>query len=128
LQFLYLSVIPSGRGVIFVRVDSLDVTKRKIINDWKGRKLMGILAWIILGLIAGAIAKAIYPGHQGGGIFATIGLGILGALVGGYLGNLLLGSSGGALAGAITVPSILFAVLGAIILIFIWGLVTRRAA
>jgi uncharacterized membrane protein YeaQ/YmgE (transglycosylase-associated protein family) len=89
---------------------------------------MGILAWIILGLIAGAIAKAIYPGHQGGGIFATIGLGILGALVGGYLGNMLLGSSGGALAGAITVPSILFAVLGAIILIFIWGLVTRRAA
>ena len=88
---------------------------------------MGILAWIILGLIAGAIAKAIYPGHQGGGIFATIGLGILGALVGGYLGNLFLGSSGGALAGAITVPSILFAVLGAIILIFIWGLVTRRA-
>jgi uncharacterized membrane protein YeaQ/YmgE (transglycosylase-associated protein family) len=88
---------------------------------------MGILAWIILGLIAGAIAKAIYPGHQGGGIFATIGLGILGALVGGYLGNLLLGSSGGALAGAITVPSILFAVLGAIILIFIWGLLTRRA-
>ena len=88
---------------------------------------MGILAWIILGLIAGAIAKAIYPGHQGGGIFATIGLGILGALVGGYLGNLLLGTSGGALAGALTVPSILFAVLGAIILIFIWGLVTRRA-
>ncbi|HEY9602626.1 MAG TPA: GlsB/YeaQ/YmgE family stress response membrane protein [Allocoleopsis sp.] len=88
---------------------------------------MGILAWIILGLIAGAIAKAIYPGQQGGGIFATIGLGILGALVGGYLGNLFLGSSGGALAGAITVPSILFAVLGAIILIFIWGLVTRRA-
>lgn len=88
---------------------------------------MGILAWIILGLIAGAIAKAIYPGQQGGGIFATIGLGILGALVGGYLGNLLLGTSGGALAGAITIPSILFAVLGAIILIFIWGLVTRRA-
>jgi uncharacterized membrane protein YeaQ/YmgE (transglycosylase-associated protein family) len=89
---------------------------------------MGILAWIILGLIAGAIAKAIYPGHQGGGIFATIGLGILGALVGGYLGNLLLGSSGGALAGALTVPSILFAVLGAVVIIFIWGLVTRRAA
>jgi len=89
---------------------------------------MGILAWIILGLIAGAIAKAIYAGHQGGGIFATIGLGILGALVGGYLGNLLLGSSGGALAGALTVPSILFAVLGAVVIIFIWGLVTRRAA
>ncbi|MCA1993434.1 MAG: GlsB/YeaQ/YmgE family stress response membrane protein [Coleofasciculus sp. S288] len=89
---------------------------------------MGIIAWIILGLIAGAIAKAIYPGHQGGGILATIGLGILGALVGGYLGNLLLGTSGGALAGSLSIPSILFAILGAIILIFIWGLVTRRAA
>ena len=34
---------------------------------------MGILAWLVLGLIAGALAKLIYPGHQGGGIFATIG-------------------------------------------------------
>jgi uncharacterized membrane protein YeaQ/YmgE (transglycosylase-associated protein family) len=89
---------------------------------------MNILAWIILGLIAGAIAKAIYPGHQGGGILATIGLGILGALIGGYLGNTLLGTSGGAAVGALTLPSILFAVLGAIVLIFLWGLLTRRAA
>ena len=89
---------------------------------------MGIIAWIILGLIAGAIAKAIYPGHQGGGIFATIGLGILGALVGGYLGGLLLGTSGGATIGALTLPSILFAVIGAMVCIFIWGLVTRSAA
>jgi uncharacterized membrane protein YeaQ/YmgE (transglycosylase-associated protein family) len=90
---------------------------------------MGILAWLVLGLIAGALAKLIYPGHQGGGIFATIGLGILGALVGGYLGQALLGSSGAAAAsvGAITIPSIIFAVLGAILLIFIWGLITRRA-
>ena len=91
---------------------------------------MGILAWLVLGLIAGAIAKLIYPGHQGGGIFATIGLGILGALVGGYLGQALLGSSGAAAAsaGALTIPGIIFAVLGAILLIFIWGLITRRAA
>ncbi len=88
---------------------------------------MSILAWIVLGLIAGAIAKAIYPGSQGGGIFATIGLGILGALVGGYLGGLLLGTTGGALAGSLTIPSILFAVIGAIVVIFIWGLLTRRA-
>lgn len=88
---------------------------------------MGIIAWIVLGLIAGAIAKAIYPGHQGGGIFATIGLGILGALTGGWLGNLLLGTSGGASMGALTIPSLFFAVLGALLLIFIWGLVTRRA-
>ncbi|GAB4525942.1 MAG: hypothetical protein Tsb0014_05710 [Pleurocapsa sp.] len=89
---------------------------------------MGILAWLVLGLIAGALAKLIYPGHQGGGIFATIGLGILGALVGGYLGQALLGSSSAAAAsaGALTIPGIVFAVLGAILLIFIWGLITRR--
>ena len=89
---------------------------------------MNIIAWIVLGLIAGAIAKAIYPGHQGGGIFATIVLGILGALLGGWLGLQFLGTSGGATAGVLSIPSILFAVLGAMLLIFIWGLVTRRAA
>ncbi|MCC0178700.1 GlsB/YeaQ/YmgE family stress response membrane protein [Waterburya agarophytonicola K14] len=91
---------------------------------------MGILAWLALGLIAGALAKLIYPGHQGGGILATMGLGILGALVGGYVGQALLGSSGAAAAsaGALTLPGIIFAVLGAMLLIFIWGLLTRRAA
>ncbi|MGB3402703.1 MAG: GlsB/YeaQ/YmgE family stress response membrane protein [Microcoleaceae cyanobacterium] len=90
---------------------------------------MGILAWLALGLIAGALAKLIYPGHQGGGIFATIGLGILGALVGGYLGQLLLGSGSAAAAsaGALTIPSIIFAILGAMLLIFIWGLVVKSA-
>ncbi len=91
--------------------------------------MTGIIAWLLLGLIAGALAKLIYPGHQGGGIFATLGLGILGALVGGYLGQMLLGSSGAAAAsaGAFSLPSIIFAVLGAMLLIFIWGLITRRA-
>ncbi|MEW5857857.1 MAG: GlsB/YeaQ/YmgE family stress response membrane protein [Cyanobacteriota bacterium] len=89
---------------------------------------MGIIAWIVLGLIAGAIAKAIYPGHQGGGILATMALGILGALVGGYLGQALLGTSGGAAYGALTVPSIAFAVLGAMVLLFLWGLLTRQSA
>lgn len=90
---------------------------------------MGILAWLALGLIAGALAKLIYPGHQGGGIFATIGLGILGALVGGYLGQVLLGSGSAAAAsaGALTLPSLLFAILGAMLLIFIWGLVVKSA-
>jgi len=89
---------------------------------------MGILAWVILGLIAGAIAKAIYPGNQGGGIFATMGLGILCAMVGGWLGNLFLGTSGGAAYGALSIPSIAFAVLGAMVLIFMWGLLTRQSA
>ncbi|GET37787.1 GlsB/YeaQ/YmgE family stress response membrane protein [Microseira wollei] len=86
------------------------------------------IAWIVLGLIAGAIAKAIYPGHQGGGILATIVLGILGALVGGWLGRVLFGTSAGASVAALTIPSILFAVLGAIVVLFIWGLLTRQSA
>ncbi|MBD2304750.1 MULTISPECIES: GlsB/YeaQ/YmgE family stress response membrane protein [unclassified Chroococcidiopsis] len=92
--------------------------------------MWNIIAWIVLGLIAGAIAKAIYPGHQGGGILATIILGILGALVGGWLGSVIFPGTAGAAAGvgALTIPSIIFAVLGAIILLFIWGLVTRRTA
>lgn len=93
--------------------------------------MLSLLAWVVLGLIAGAIAKAIYPGHQGGGILATIVLGILGALVGGWLGQALFpytaGASGAAV-GALTIPSIIFAVIGAIVLLFIWGLVTRRTA
>ncbi|MEG3926427.1 GlsB/YeaQ/YmgE family stress response membrane protein [Microcoleus sp. MON1_C1] len=87
-----------------------------------------IIAWIVLGLIAGAIAKAIYPGTQGGGFLATTGLGILGALVGGYLGNMFLGGSGGASVGALSIPSIAFAVIGALVLLFVWGLLTQRAA
>ncbi|MEC4804361.1 MAG: GlsB/YeaQ/YmgE family stress response membrane protein [Jaaginema sp. PMC 1079.18] len=89
---------------------------------------MGILAWILLGLIAGAIAKAIYPGHQGGGIFATIGLGILGAIVGGFVGQLLFGTGSAALAGSLTIPGIIFAVLGSILLIFLWGMLTHSNA
>jgi len=90
--------------------------------------MWSILAWLALGLIAGALAKLIYPGDQGGGILATIGLGILGALVGGFLGKLILGTGGGAAAGVLSIPSIIFAILGAILIIFIWGLVTRQTS
>lgn len=86
-----------------------------------------ILAWIVLGLIAGGIAKAIYPGHQGGGILATAGLGILGAIIGGWLGRVLFATAPAA-GGIISLPSILFAILGAIVLLFVWGLVAQRAA
>ncbi|MGO2596737.1 MAG: GlsB/YeaQ/YmgE family stress response membrane protein, partial [Glutamicibacter arilaitensis] len=45
---------------------------------------MGFIGWIVLGLIAGAIAKAIKPGEQGGGWIATLLLGVVGAIVGGW--------------------------------------------
>lgn len=91
--------------------------------------MMNLIAWAVLGLIAGAIAKAIYPGHQGGGILATMLLGIIGAFVGGSLftffntGTLALTATA-----AFSIPSILVAVIGAMVAIFIWGLVTRSAA
>lgn len=89
---------------------------------------MNLLAWLVLGLIAGAIAKAIYPGNQGGGILGTMILGIIGAFVGGSLftflttGTLALTSAGLSLGG------ILVAVLGAIVALFIYYAVTRRSA
>jgi uncharacterized membrane protein YeaQ/YmgE (transglycosylase-associated protein family) len=50
---------------------------------------MGIIGWIILGLVAGAIAKAILPGDDPGGIFVTMAIGILGAIVGGLIASAL---------------------------------------
>jgi len=90
---------------------------------------MSIIAWVILGLIAGAIAKLIYPGHQGGGILATMLLGIVGAFVGGTLFSFLSGKGLALTATAGLNPgSILVAVIGAMVAIFIWGLITRRTA
>jgi len=87
---------------------------------------MNILAWIVLGLIAGAIAKAIYPGHQGGGILGTILLGIIGSLVGGTVGTFLSTGTFQLTAATLSIPGIAVAVLGAIIAVFVWSLLTRR--
>lgn len=89
---------------------------------------MNILAWIVLGLIAGAIAKAIYPGHQGGGILATMLLGIIGAFVGGSVATLLQTGTLQLAAASLSIPGIILAILGAVIAIFLWGLMTRRTA
>ncbi|QIR41749.1 GlsB/YeaQ/YmgE family stress response membrane protein (plasmid) [Tolypothrix sp. PCC 7910] len=89
---------------------------------------MNIIAWIVLGLIAGAIAKAIYPGHQGGGILGTILLGIIGAFVGGSLGVFFNTGTFTLAASTLNVPGILVAVLGAIVAIFLWNLLNRSSA
>ena len=52
---------------------------------------MGIIGWIVLGLVAGAIAKAILPGTQGGGWIITLILGVVGALLGGFIGSAVFG-------------------------------------
>ncbi|MGS0749002.1 GlsB/YeaQ/YmgE family stress response membrane protein [Halpernia sp. GG3] len=86
---------------------------------------MGILAWLLFGLIVGAIAKFIMPGAQGGGWIITIILGIVGAMVGGWIGTLLgIGSD----AATFTFSGIAMAVLGAIVVLFIYGALTRGRA
>jgi uncharacterized membrane protein YeaQ/YmgE (transglycosylase-associated protein family) len=87
---------------------------------------MNILAWIILGILAGAIAKAIYPGRQGGGILATMLLGIVGAFLGGTLLTLLQTGTLQLSATTLSIPGVFVAVLGAIIAIFIWYTFSRR--
>lgn len=86
-----------------------------------------IIAWVILGFIAATLAKLFYPRCIVGGSISTIGLGIFGALVGGYLSQLLLesGSVVSASVGVFSTSSILLAVLSGMILIFVWGLITR---
>ncbi|MBE9200377.1 MULTISPECIES: GlsB/YeaQ/YmgE family stress response membrane protein [unclassified Nodularia (in: cyanobacteria)] len=85
---------------------------------------MNIIAWIILGLIAGAIAKAIYPGRQGGGIITTMVLGIVGAVIGGTIVTLLETGTLQFTAATLSIPGIIVAILGAIVAIFLWGLLT----
>jgi uncharacterized membrane protein YeaQ/YmgE (transglycosylase-associated protein family) len=84
---------------------------------------MGILAWIVLGLIAGLIARAIYPGEQPGGAIVTILLGIAGALLGGWVGR---GLTGGPDYSGLSFMGIVWAVIGALIVLFVWSLATRR--
>ncbi len=84
---------------------------------------MGFIAFIILGLIAGAIAKAILPGRQGGGFFATMLLGVIGATLGGWLGSLILDAD---IEKFWSLRSWALAVGGSVIVLLIWGAITGR--
>src|SRR5262245_45356085 len=83
---------------------------------------MGIIAWIVLGLIAGAVAKFIMPGKGPGGWIATIILGVVGALVGGFIGAHLLkaGDVGFSVEGIIT------AILGSLLVLFVYDRFLKR--
>src|SRR5260370_32698257 len=67
---------------------SAPIRPRRAARDKEARK-MSILAWIVLGLIAGIVAKALVPGRDPGGCIITIVIGIVGALLGGWLSTLL---------------------------------------
>ncbi len=84
---------------------------------------MGFIPFIILGLVAGAIAKLIMPGKQGGGWVATLVLGVVGALLGGWLGGLIFGLN---LENFWSFQSWAIAILGSLLVLFIWGLITGK--
>ncbi len=81
---------------------------------------MGILGWIVFGLIVGVVAKFVMPGRDPGGLIVTILLGIAGAVVAGYLGGMLGWYAPGEPAGFI------MAILGAMLLLFVYRRLVAR--
>ena len=81
----------------------------------------GIIGWIVIGLLAGGVAKLLMPGRDPGGCIVTILLGIAGALLAGFLGRAI-GWYGPGDEGA----GFIAAVIGAFVILFIYRLVLRR--
>jgi len=85
---------------------------------------MGIIGWIVLGLIAGLIAKAIMPGKDPGGFIVTAIIGIVGAILGGFLASAIFSIDVNE--SFFSLPTWISAIVGALILLFIYRLVTGR--
>ena len=86
---------------------------------------MGFLGFLLLGLIAGAIAKLSLPGKQGGGWFITLLLGVVGALLGGWLGSVLFNAP---LEEFFSLQTWLLAIGGSLIVLLIYGFFVGRKA
>ncbi|PWF26205.1 GlsB/YeaQ/YmgE family stress response membrane protein [Ancrocorticia populi] len=84
---------------------------------------MGFIAFLILGLIAGAIAKLILPGKQSGGWFATLILGVVGSMLGGWLGSVIFDAG---LDEFWSLQSWVLAIVGSIIVLVIYGATLGR--
>jgi len=86
---------------------------------------MSVIVWVLLGLVAGAIAKMISRGPEPGGILGTMIVGIAGAMLGGFVWNLLTGNDG---YGDFDIGGIIIAVVGALLVLAIYErMVARRA-
>ena len=85
---------------------------------------MGILGWILLGLLAGLIAKAIMPGGEGVGLILTTVLGIAGALLGGFLATAL--GFGDPIDEFFDLSTWVAAVAGALVILFVWNAIRGR--
>ena len=82
--------------------------------------MLGILGWVVFGLIVGIIAKVLMPGRDPGGIIVTMLLGIVGALFGGFIGRSL------GMYGANQGAGFLMSIVGAIFVLFIYRLLVGR--
>ena len=88
-----------------------------------------IISWLIIGAIIGLLARAVMPDKQAMGLGMTIILGIVGAIVGGFIGGLLGGDGvGGIMSNPWSIGTILLAVIGAIIVMVVYGLATKNRA
>ena len=85
---------------------------------------MGIIAWIVLGAIAGYLAGMLVKGDEGMGVIGHIVLGIVGALVGGFLAGALFGTNP---VDGLDISSIVVATIGAVIAVVVWNAITGRA-
>ncbi|MER5713154.1 GlsB/YeaQ/YmgE family stress response membrane protein [Streptomyces sp. NPDC042898] len=85
---------------------------------------MGIIAWIILGLLAGVIAKMLMPGKDPGGFIVTTLIGIVGALLGGWLGKVIFGVD--SVDGFFELSTWIAAIVGSLILLALYRLFARR--
>ncbi|WP_328721038.1 GlsB/YeaQ/YmgE family stress response membrane protein [Streptomyces sp. NBC_00247] len=83
---------------------------------------MGIIAWILIGLLAGLIAKALMPGKDPGGIIITMLIGIAGGLLGGWLGKVLFGVD--SIDGFFDVSTWIAAIVGSVILLAVYRVFT----
>jgi uncharacterized membrane protein YeaQ/YmgE (transglycosylase-associated protein family) len=86
---------------------------------------VGIIGWILIGLLAGAIAKAILPGDQPGGIIVTTIVGIVGAVVAGFIAQAL--GFGDPIDEFFDFSTWLAAIIGAIVLLLVWQAVAGRS-
>lgn len=84
--------------------------------------MLNLLAWALLGLIAGWIADLIVPGKAPGGLIGSMLVGIVGAVFGGFIFQLL---GGPGLAGPLTLTSLIIAVLGAVVLLYLLRALSR---
>lgn len=87
--------------------------------------LISIIIWIVVGFVAGYLAKLIMPGPDGGGFILTTILGIVGAMVGGFIGRALFNTGAGD--DTFSIIGLVFAVIGAIIVLAIYRLATGRS-